>query len=129
MIAALILAAALQTGPTLPADKAARADRIAGELRCVVCQNQSVRDSDAPLAADMRALVAERVAKGESDDAVREHLVARYGEYVLLAPRHNARNAPLWWGPVLLLGVGGIVVWRLGRRGADVPFEEETGGD
>ena len=93
MIAALA-AAALATAPLGEAD-VARAHALAEGLRCVVCQHQSVADSDAPLARDLRALVEERVAAGDTDAEVRDYVAARYGDYVLLRPRASARNAGL----------------------------------
>ncbi|MBP7064180.1 cytochrome c-type biogenesis protein [Ferrovibrio sp.] len=103
--------------PTL-ADPAAeaRARVISKDLRCLVCQNQSIEESNAPLARDLRRLVRERIAAGDSDQGVREYLVARYGEWVLLTPRFNERTLLLWLGPLLLLIAGGAVVIGLHRR-------------
>ena len=120
MIAALA-AAALATAPLLPAD-AARAEAISEGLRCVVCQNQSVADSDAQLAKDLRALVAERVAAGDTDAEVRDYVAARYGDYVLLRPRASAQNALLWSAPALVLLLGGVGAWAFVRgRAAPTP--------
>lgn len=83
----------------------ARARAITRELRCVVCQNQSIDDSDAPLAHDMRVLVRERVAQGDSDDAVRNYLVARYGNFVLLRPPLQVDTFALWFSPFVFLAV------------------------
>lgn len=93
-----------------------RARDISAELRCLVCQNQSIDDSDADLARDLRLLVRERLAAGDSDEAVRQFLVDRYGEYVLLNPRLGGHTILLWIAaPLLLLvGLGSLVV--LGRR-------------
>lgn len=93
-----------------------RARDIARELRCLVCQNQSIEDSNAPLARDLRRIVRERVAAGESDSAIFDYLVARYGEWVLLKPRFNWQNLLLWLGPLLFLIVGGLVVAIVFRR-------------
>src|SRR5499425_2885980 len=95
----------------------ARARQLSRQLRCMVCQNQSIDDSDAPLARDLRILVRERLQAGESDQQVINFLVARYGEFVLLRPRFSWHTALLWLGPaaVLLIGVCGILV--LARRG------------
>lgn len=81
----------------------ARARALTQELRCVVCQNQSVDDSDAPLAHDIRVVVRERIKAGDSDDQVRAFIVDRYGRYVLLKPPFAADTALLWLGPVILL--------------------------
>jgi len=93
-----------------------RARDISAGLRCLVCQNQSIDDSDADLARDLRVLVRERLVAGDSDEAVRQFLVDRYGEYVLLNPRLGGHTILLWIAaPVLLLaGLGTLLV--LGRR-------------
>jgi len=85
----------------------ARARGLSAQLRCMVCQNQSIDDSDADLARDLRILVRERLTAGDSDQEVIDFVVARYGEFVLLKPAFSARNALLWATPVLLLLVGG----------------------
>src|SRR5712664_1610180 len=89
--------------------KESRARDLSRELRCMVCQNQSIDDSEAPLARDLRLLVRERIAAGDSDAQVIDFLVARYGEFVLLKPRLNAHTALLWLAPfsVVLLGAWG----------------------
>ena len=84
-----------------------RARELSRELRCMVCQNQSIDDSDAPLARDLRLLVRERLTAGDTDEHVIDYVVARYGEFVLLKPRWNVRNALLWATPVVLLLAGG----------------------
>ncbi|HLT78478.1 MAG TPA: cytochrome c-type biogenesis protein [Ferrovibrio sp.] len=93
-----------------------RAREISRELRCLVCQNQSIEDSNAPLARDLRRIVRERVAAGDSDSAILDYLVARYGEWVLLKPRFSWQNLLLWLGPLLFLVIGGIVVALVLRR-------------
>jgi cytochrome c-type biogenesis protein CcmH len=95
-----------------------RARELSRELRCLVCQNQSIEDSNAPLARDLRRIVRERVVAGDSDRAVLDYLVQRYGEWVLLKPRFNAQTLLLWLGPVLLLMLGGGIVFALYRRQA-----------
>jgi cytochrome c-type biogenesis protein CcmH len=94
----------------------ARARNLSAGLRCMVCQNQSIDDSDAELARDLRVLVRERIAAGESDDEVIDYVVSRYGEFVLLQPRFSLRNALLWATPVLLLAIGGGAVFAMARR-------------
>jgi cytochrome c-type biogenesis protein CcmH len=107
-------------------DLEARARALSAELRCMVCQNQSIDDSDAPLAADIRVLLRERIEAGDSDREVLDFLVARYGEFILLKPRFNAHTALLWITPfaVLLIG-GGIAVlsWRRGRPAEAAPLD------
>ena len=105
----------------------ARARAISAELRCMVCQNQSIDDSDAELARDLRVLVRERLAGGDSDAEVVDFVVSRYGEFVLLKPRFNARNALLWSAPALILAVGGIFIaarWRGRDRKPANPLSE-----
>jgi cytochrome c-type biogenesis protein CcmH len=90
----------------------AQAKALMAELRCLVCQGQSIADSDAELAGDMRALVRERIAKGEKPAQIRAWLVQRYGDYVTYDPPFDAATAPLWIAPLVLLGAG---IW-LARR-------------
>lgn len=94
----------------------ARARHLSEELRCMVCQNQSIDDSDAPLAADLRVLVRERIAAGDSDAAVVDFLVARYGEFILLKPRFNWGTALLWIAPPGALLIGGLIAVATFRR-------------
>jgi cytochrome c-type biogenesis protein CcmH len=94
----------------------ARARGLSRELRCMVCQNQSIDDSDAPLARDLRLLVRERIAAGDSDGQVIDFLVARYGAFVLLKPRFEAQTFALWLLPPLALAVGAILLWIFARR-------------
>jgi cytochrome c-type biogenesis protein CcmH len=96
--------------------KEARARDLSRELRCMVCQNQSIDDSEAPLARDLRLLVRERIAAGDSDAQVIDFLVARYGEFVLLKPRLNLHTWLLWLLPPLALAGGGVALWTHGRR-------------
>ena len=138
-LAALALAVAVMGPPaaaqfveTPLADPAleARARAINKELRCLVCQNQSIDNSNAGLAADMRGIVRERIAAGDSDSAIMDFFVARYGDWVLLEPPFKARTLVLWLGPfaVLALGASAVLVLRLRRRGqarAAAPLSEE----
>jgi cytochrome c-type biogenesis protein CcmH len=94
----------------------ARARALSKELRCMVCQNQSIDDSDAPLARDLRILVREHLQAGESDQQVIDFLVARYGEFVLLRPRFSWHTAVLWLGPAAMLLVGASALLVLARR-------------
>ncbi len=94
----------------------AQAREISAELRCLVCQNQSIDDSDAPLAHDLRLLVRERLKAGDDEQAVIDFIVARYGEFVLLRPRFSAKTYLLWLAPLLLLGGGGYLAFRLFAR-------------
>ena len=105
----------------------ARARALSQTLRCMVCQNESIDESHAPLARDLRLLVRERIKQGDSDAAVREFLVARYGEFILLEPRFSPRTWLLWGIPVLALiaGIGGIALALRRRPPAAAPLSEE----
>jgi cytochrome c-type biogenesis protein CcmH len=96
--------------------KESRARDLSRELRCMVCQNQSIDDSEAPLARDLRLLLRERIAAGDSDAQVIDFLVARYGEFVLLKPRLELHTLLLWLLPPLTLAGGGLALWAHGRR-------------
>ncbi|HFQ15854.1 MAG TPA: cytochrome c-type biogenesis protein CcmH [Rhodobacteraceae bacterium] len=98
-----------------------RARDISAGLRCLVCQNQSIDDSNADLAKDLRVLVRERLKKGETDEQVTNYIVDRYGEFVLLRPRFEPRTYVIWFSPViiLLLGAGGLfAAWRRKKAAA-----------
>lgn len=95
-----------------------RARALSKTLRCMVCQNQSIDDSEAPLARDLRVIVRERIKAGDNDSQIRDFLVARYGEFVLLEPRLSVHTILLWAVPCLVLLSGGMVITflRLGQR-------------
>jgi cytochrome c-type biogenesis protein CcmH len=101
----------------------ARARTISKELRCLVCQNQSIDDSDADLAADLRRLVRDRLTAGDSDAEVIDYIVARYGEFVLLRPRFEPATLLLWLSPfaVIILGGAGLLLVLRRRRGEMTP--------
>ncbi|UVK53805.1 cytochrome c-type biogenesis protein CcmH [Mesorhizobium sp. AR02] len=88
----------------------ARARALSEGLRCMVCQNQSIDESDADLARDLRILVRQRLVAGDTDQQVMDYVVSRYGEFVLLKPRFDLRNALLWGTPAILLFAGGIFI-------------------
>lgn len=95
----------------------ARARALSAQLRCMVCQNQSIDDSNADLAKDLRLLVRERLTAGDSDEQVIDYLVSRYGEFVLLKPRLSEHTILLWGMPVALAAIGaGVVFIQLRRR-------------
>ena len=99
-----------------------RARELSKGLRCLVCRNESIDESNAELARDLRLLVRERLLEGDSDDEVIDFVVARYGEYVLLNPRASGSNLILWIaGPALLLGGLGIAAFYLRRRSGAAP--------
>ena len=88
------------------------------ELRCVMCQNQSIADSDAQIAVDLRREILQLIREGRSDDEIRRFLVERYGEFVLYRPHVGPATWLLWFGPVLVLLAGGGLVWRIVRQRA-----------
>lgn len=106
----------------------ARARALSAGLRCLVCQNQSIDDSDAPLARDLRLLVRERLLKGDSDDAVHAFLVERYGDFVLLKPPMSAKTLLLWLTPVVVLVVALGAAWSLMRTGGARAGSEAAAG-
>lgn len=107
----------------------ARLKQLAVELRCLVCQNQTLADSNAPLAEDLRREVREMIAKNMSDQEIIDFLVQRYGDFVLYRPQWKASNILLWVGPFLLLGVGAaalvVALRRRGQGGGDAPVTDE----
>jgi len=90
-----------------------RFHRMVAELRCVMCQNQSLADSNAQIAHDLRREVLELMRQGMDDAAIKSHLVARYGAFVLYRPQVGPATWLLWFGPLVLLGAGGVVIWRV----------------
>ena len=133
IILLLVPAAALAVEPDeIIADPQleARARALSSEFRCLVCQNQSIDDSDAPLAKDLRILIRERLKAGASDSEVRKFMVERYGDFVLLRPRLTVETLLLWFTPFALLLAGLIFAIRAGRRretasAADAALSEE----
>ena len=90
----------------------ARAREVSRQLRCVVCQNETIDESDADIARDMRLLLRARILAGDSNEQVIAFLVSRYGDYVLLKPRFTTRTYLLWFGPFIVLAIGAFVVYR-----------------
>lgn len=124
-VRALLIAAAalaLTAGASDPSERLpdqaqeARARTLFKDVRCLVCQNESIDDSEAQLAGDLRRIVREQVKAGRSDAQIRDFLVERYGEFVLLKPRFSAGNAVLWLAPLGVLLAGGVLMAGLLRR-------------
>ena len=126
-IVALILAAPSLADSNLPPApyanrqipdpaREAQARKLMETLRCLVCQGQSIADSDADMAGDMRALVRQRIAAGDSPGEVRDWLVQRYGDYVTYDPPLSPVTAPLWLAPLILLLIGGLIAARSFKR-------------
>ena len=105
----------------------ARYEHINRELRCLVCQNQTIADSNATLAQDLRREVREMIAAGKTDDEIREFMIERYGDFVLYRPRMTATNFLLWAGPVLMLLLGGFAMFRYIRKQAAEADAENSG--
>lgn len=123
LLAALLLS--LSALPALAADPSemlkdpkleSRAHALGKELRCLVCQNESIEDSNADLARDLRVIVRERIAAGSSDEQVRDYVVDRYGDYVLLNPPFKGATLVLWVGPFVLLAVALLTAFLFYRR-------------
>lgn len=134
MASALMVASPAMAEPPPRADapladpaQEARAKALFGEIRCVVCQHESIVDSPAAIAADMRGLVREQIVAGRSDDEIQQDLVRRYGDYVLFRPPFKGATVLLWLGPFLLVGgVGAMFVWwSRRRRAAAAPLSAE----
>ncbi len=110
---ALRVAGATDAQPPVDAD---RFQQLASELRCLVCQNESLADSNAPLALDLKREIHARMAKGDSDDEIKRFLVERYGDFVTYRPPFAARTMLLWLAPMLLVAAGSVAIWRNTRR-------------
>jgi cytochrome c-type biogenesis protein CcmH len=104
-----------------------RYETINRELRCLVCQNQTIADSNATLAQDLRREVREMIAAGKTDDEIRDFMIERYGDFVLYRPRMTAQNFLLWAAPVLLLLIAAAVLFRVVRRRAQETDLETEG--
>jgi cytochrome c-type biogenesis protein CcmH len=129
LTAAPLPALAVEANETLP-DPAleARARALSAEFRCLVCQNESIDDSNAPLAHDLRVLIREQIKAGRTEAEIRDFLVARYGQFVLLRPRLDGETLLLWFGPFLILAIGAVIIAISARRraaGADAPLSAE----
>jgi cytochrome c-type biogenesis protein CcmH len=127
LAAVACMAAASDPAERLPDPvQEAKAREIFRDVRCMVCQNESIDDSDADLAQDLRRLVREQVAAGRSEAQIKAYLTDRYGEFVLLTPSFSAGNLALWIGPFLVLLVGGGLLFaRLRNRTPDTELSQE----
>ena len=111
--------------PLADPDQQALYEKLTIEVRCLVCQNQTIADSDAPLAADMRREIREKVSAGQSEAEIKKFLTDRYGDFVLYRPRFGGPSLLLWLAPGLLLLIGMVVLWNIIRRRADLPVTSE----
>ena len=134
-IALILMAAApappapIEDRPLPDAAQEARAQAIHDSLRCVVCQNESIAESNAVLAADLRQVVRERVAAGDTDQQVRDFMVARYGDFVLLKPPFEGTTWLLWLGPFAVVLIGAIAVAAYLRQRRQTPEAEPLSGE
>jgi cytochrome c-type biogenesis protein CcmH len=121
---------AMDPDPPL-ADPAQQAvyERLTREVRCLVCQNQTIADSTAPLAADLRREIRGMVEQGKGEEEVKDFLLARYGDFVLYRPRLRPATIALWAAPAVLLVLGGFGLWRTVRRRATLPVEADDDAD
>jgi cytochrome c-type biogenesis protein CcmH len=112
--------------------KEARARTLFRDVRCLVCQSESIDESEAPLAHDLRQLIRQQGADGRTDAQIRDFLVSRYGQFVLLTPALSLGNAVLWVGPLLVIALGGLALWTRRRSGpepAGLSAQEEAALD
>ena len=101
-----------------------RFERIAGELRCLVCQNETIADSNADLAVDLRQQVREMLVAGKSDDAIFDFMTNRYGEFVRFSPPLEAKTLFIWGAPFVMLLVGGVIIYRVVRHRSSMPLDD-----
>ncbi len=107
-------------------DMQARYERIISEVRCLVCQNQTIRDSNVFLASDLRREIRRLLTEGKTDTEIADFLVSRYGEFVLYRPPMSGKTLILWLAPVLLIGLGFVVVFRVIRDRMGMPIEDDS---
>ena len=103
-----------------------RYENLISEIRCLVCQNQTIKDSNVFLASDLRREIRRMMTEGMSDAQIADFLVARYGDFVLYNPRKSGRTLILWITPALLLGIGGIVLVRVVRDRMQMPIDDDA---
>lgn len=133
LIAAVLLFAALPSWAIAPegalADPVQQAayEHLTNEVRCLVCQNQTIADSTAPLAVDLRREIRQMLQAGQSEEEIKIFLLDRYGDFVLYRPRWQSNTALLWLAPVLLLLIGGTALWRIIRRRTGLPIPPDDG--
>lgn len=114
---------------TLTSEQQARYRGLIHEQRCLVCQNQTIADSNAELAQDLRRQVHDRILAGQSDQEIRDYVTQRYGDFVLYKPPIKARTLALWLGPAVLVLLGLFTVWRFSRRQTAGPIKQSVDGE
>ena len=125
----LLIALPLAAVDVMQFDSPEQAERfraLTEEIRCLVCQNQSLADSDAPLAQDLRDEVLEQMNAGKTDGEIRDYLVARYSDFVLYRPRINSANLVLWFAPLLMVLAGFWIIYRQLRKRSAIPADKST---
>lgn len=126
-IAAALPAVAIDTGQAFEdPELQARYEKIISEVRCLKCQNQTIKDSNAFLAGDLRREIRNMIAEGKSDGEIADFLVARYGEFALYRPRVTGKTLFLWIAPGIFLLGGAIVLWRILQRRMTMPIDDES---
>lgn len=104
----------------------ARYEKIIAEVRCLKCQNQTIKDSNAFLASDLRREIRRLLEEGKTDDEIYDFLVARYGDFALYRPRTSGRTLILWIAPILFLLFGAFSLWRVVQRRTNMPIDDES---
>jgi len=126
-VAAALPAVAIDTGQAFEdPELQARYEKIISEVRCLKCQNQTIKDSNAFLAGDLRREIRNMIAEGKSDAEIADFLVARYGEFALYRPRVTGKTLFLWIAPGIFLLGGAIVLWRILQRRMTMPIDDES---
>ena len=110
-------------------EKQARYERLISEVRCLQCQNQSIKDSNVSLAADLRREIARMIEEGQSDEQIADFLVTRYGEFALYRPRATGKTLALWLAPFLLVLFGGVALVRVVRHRMSLPIDDEPSAE
>jgi cytochrome c-type biogenesis protein CcmH len=106
-----------------------RYEQLIEEVRCLKCQNQSIKDSNAFLASDLRREIRRLLEEGKTNDEIYDFLVARYGDFALYRPRTTGRTAILWYVPAIFLVLGVFMAWRVIARRASLPIDDDTDGE
>ena len=134
----VFLAAALLTSPLFAIDQEkrfddpelqARYEQLISEVRCLQCQNQSIKDSNVSLAADLRREIARMIEEGQTDDEIAEFLVVRYGEFALYRPRTTGKTLVLWMAPFLLVLLGGFALFRVLKHRMSLPIDDDAANE
>ena len=130
LLAVCVMTMGTALAPTEGLKDPAQDERARGlyrEVRCIVCQNESVADSQADMAKDVRRLIRQDISQGQSDAQIRQNLRARFGDYVLFRPQWRLSTTLLWFGPFLIVLLGGLALWHLTKtRKISAPYEDDT---